>query len=51
MKYTLTTRGSHLKKRFGFTKKSLESYNVNSDKLSNMNELANKRGMVLLYGV
>ena len=47
MKCTLIIWGSHLKKWLGFVGKSLKSHDVNSDKLSNGAELANKWGMVL----
>ena len=47
MKCTSIFWGSHLKKWLGFVEKSLEIHSVNSDRLSNGAELANKRGMVL----
>ena len=47
MKCTSIVRGSHLKKQLGFTGKSLKIHDVNSDRLSNRAELANKKDMVL----
>ena len=47
MKCTSIIRESHLKKWLGYTGKSLESQDVNSDRLSNRAELANKKGMAL----